>query len=746
MAKQLKDLLGEFQFNNSDFDPNKVKADMLSSKEVGPTTGNINIPAIGLNVEGVKLPYDRQYQKLAENVVQIYGVDSARILTRGAVEPMQLAKRGVDRLSRIALGGTFGNNTALGGFLRNSLNSFTNPQYPSDEVNDLPGLGPSTKNGLYGSLFHGGVNNNKNAIGNLLTSFATPNQIKQNIGSIESGKVKIGGAAIDMALNVGFSALQSVGKKFGLNAKRGGGNDALSEIKNPLNTKDNDLPIYPSDYAIKSFGKSTETLTGIATGLDQLMREGERFYTKYEGINAEKELKTIKLDGKKYTSLKPGLGKFIKTIEPFPGYRTYDDGNGTKYKIFNIDTLSVEEIERNKFSKQVYDLTIGPGGTSEFTNKNVINTKLFAGRIKRQNFTNNTNSGIEGGIGAEQIDTGNKNHRTLSNLAIESYSQKNTDLIEIFIRDIASQEYIILMSNLTGLTDTPTPTWGDVQAVGSPNKFYFYQSFEREISFKGQMYAKNEKQLIALWTKIEKLQRLTLATPGGTAGIKGKICKLKIGNLVSSEYGFLTNCTITIPDNSPWEIQTDSQVPFICEFDITYKVIYNDNTFNNITESNIPEYEYLDATLPGLNFSKPLQPGNNDIKKLQGLGPFFGKQGSGETTMEGTINQNSFTGGETSTSEVPNILEPQSWQMQGSGEAPNGSGIFNTIGTDTTDELIPTSDSGNKSNSNEFKINPSSTPKWAKQKEYDPKTGDYKKNIFGKDKLFKVRGVDNIQN
>jgi hypothetical protein len=114
--------------------------------------------------------------------------------------------------------------------------------------------------------------------------------------------------------------------------------------------------------------------------------------------------------------------------------------------------------------------------------------------------------------------------------------------------------------------------------------------------------------------------------------------------------------------------------------------------------------------------------------------------------MEGTINQNSFTGGETSTSEVPNILDPEKWQTEGSGEAPNGSGIFNTIGTDTTDELIPTSDSGNKSNSNEFKINPSSTPKWAKQKEYDPKTGDYKKNIFGKDKLFKVRGVDNIQN
>jgi ParB family chromosome partitioning protein len=68
----------------------------------------------------------------------------------------------------------------------------------------------------------------------------------------------------------------------------------------------------------------------------------------------------------------------------------------------------------------------------------------------------------------------------------------------------------------------------------------------------------------------------------------------------------------------------------------------------------------------------------------------------------------------------------------------------------------PALGTANAAESNSFTVNkaitpssndsPVQTPKWGKQKEYDPKTGDWKKNIFGKDKLFKVRAVDNAQN
>lgn len=713
MGKSLRDLLEdsskgvplENPFKYPEFDPNKVKPDMLSSKEVGLTTGTINIPAIGLSIDGISLPYDRQYQKLAENVINIYGADSVRILGRGAVDPLQLAKRTIDRVSRSALALSLGNNTGVGRFVRNALNSFTVPQFPSDEVNDYPGVLPFTKNDLYGSLYRGGVNNNKNALANALSSFLTPKQFTQNIGSIDSGgKVKIGGASVDMAVNAGFNAFQAFSKKLGLNANRGAGSSAVSSIKNPLNKDNSNTPYYPSDYARLSFGKSSGTLTGIATGQNQLMRDGERFYTKYEGLNADKELKTIKLDGtklsSKYLSEKSSLYDLIRPNVLFNGYLTYDDGyatsgisfeEGTRYKFFDIENATKEDLREKKFSVNVYTEK-GKGESDLYNGKNAINTKLFAGVTRRKN------AAAEGDTLEEVAVVSSKRHTTLSSLALNGSDATQSDLISIYLRDRNSNNFIMLMSNLTGLTDTPTPTWGDAKPIGSPYKFYYYQSFEREISFKGQLYARNENQLNQLWKKVESLQRLTMASSGGWSGIKGKICELKIGDFVESKYGFLTNCTITVPDESPWEIQKDSQVPFVCEFDITYQVIQTNSDFNTIAVNNVPTYDYISDTLPGLDFSKNLNKGNNDIKKIKyGWNDLLGIGGTMEAGREGNINSDSFAGmGETSTSEIPTILEPQKWQITGTGEAPIGSGLLESSGTDTTSTLEPFDESVNK--------------------------------------------------
>jgi hypothetical protein len=127
----------------------------------------------------------------------------------------------------------------------------------------------------------------------------------------------------------------------------------------------------------------------------------------------------------------------------------------------------------------------------------------------------------------------------------------------------------------------------------------------------------------------------------------------------------------------------------VCEFDITYKVIQYNNQFNNIAANNTPKYDYLQELLPGLDFNKKLKPGNNDVKKLKGLSSFFNVRGSGEAGFEGDIDASSLTGGETSTSEVPNILDPEKWRITDSGEAPIGSGLLQASGTDTTSTLEP---------------------------------------------------------
>jgi hypothetical protein len=139
----------------------------------------------------------------------------------------------------------------------------------------------------------------------------------------------------------------------------------------------------------------------------------------------------------------------------------------------------------------------------------------------------------------------------------------------------------ILLATLTGISDNTTPTWTDVKSVGSGFKFYLYDSWEREISFKFQMYAENKEQLNRIWDKAEKIKQLTLPSNKGNKGVFGRVIPLKIGDLINVPYGFLTACNTTILDTSPWEIDDTFQKPFVYEMDITYKVVSNDKEYKH---------------------------------------------------------------------------------------------------------------------------------------------------------------------
>ena len=138
---------------------------------------------------------------------------------------------------------------------------------------------------------------------------------------------------------------------------------------------------------------------------------------------------------------------------------------------------------------------------------------------------------------------------------------------------------VSLLGTITGLTDNATPSWTDTKSIGSGFKFYLYDSWEREISFKFQWYADNNTELNKIWDKAERIKKYTLPTPSGNKGVYGELISLKIGNIINEKYGFLTACNLTVRDESPWEITLGKQKPFIFEMDITYKVVSNtDNT------------------------------------------------------------------------------------------------------------------------------------------------------------------------
>jgi hypothetical protein len=716
MGKSLKDLLNEYNFQDNQLNPRNVKADMLSPLPDDKFANDI-----------------KQINNLAKNSGDIYGKDIVRITTQGKVDTKKITKAALKVTGNIIQTGLglFGKiGKAAGSAINDTLNTTQHPLLPSDLVvgNNV------TDGGLYAKLAAGSVNNQKTAIGNFLSGVATPKQFKQNIGP----------AAVSAVSTFALKGLEKVASK--LNIASAASNLGINPALNVNGVFGLD-PKFPSTQIPVQDIRSIKP--GIASNQFQLARN-PNFTDSYEGTNKPNKLE---VDGGGYSKAGMDVNEYLKInsventnftignageMQQYPdlGFNSNDNiGIGVRRQSFTEGLFNPYKLEDGKRTKEGMNLDgflivkdgdngmykipdiVKEGTPKRFTQKVVDTTgknpnfEFFAG------YKNKKSNPIKG------------DHREKSSNALKDAS---SDLITMRFKEKGSSDFIYLLSNITGFTDTPTPTWGEAKAVGSPYKFYFYESFEREVSFKTQIYASTEAQLAMVWEKANKIMKLTNGKSGGVAGIKGKICSLKLGDMFDSNNGFITNCTLTVPDISPWETKDGSQYPFVCEMDITYKVIQTvaDSDFYGPNGGTIasPTYNHLDfpstAPVPPPNdFSKVSKPSlpTIDLVKLKPtpLAKFE------------PLNSEKINGFK---QEIQTQAELESMSMEQVNQMTGNAIKQNKIVTNPT--TPPITDVAN-----------TATPpqNWSKQPEYDSKTGDYKRNIFGKIKLFKVRGVDNNQ-
>ena len=710
MGKSMQDLLNEFNFQDKKFNPRNVKADMLSPSPDDKFANDV-----------------KQLSNLVKNSPNIYGKDIVRITTQGKVDTKKVTKAALKVTGNLIQSGLglFGKiGKAAGSAINDTLNTTQHPLLPSDLVvgNNV------TDSGLYAKLAAGNINNQKTAVGNFLSGVATPQQFKQNIGP----------AVVSAASSIVLKGLGKLASKLSIAS-------AASNLgkNSPLNTG-GIAGVYGLDPKFPSNQINTQDILkerkGIATNQQQLVRN-TGFIDNYEGSNIPNN---IEVNGSKIPSTgltsTDYLNSYKEEVTTFStgsvgemqqysdlGFNSNDNVKGFRsqtfveglYNPYKLEDANLTGMKNNLGGflivkdgvNGVYKVTdiVKEGKPIRFSDKASVfglpNVSFFGGYSNRK---------------ADDINKILGDHREASERVLNGKS----DLISIRIGEF------YLMANITGLTDTPTPSYGEAKPIGSPYKFYFYESFEREIAFKAQLYAMSEAALPKVWQKANNIMNLTKGEGGTAGGIRGNIIPLKIGDIINSPKGFITTCTLSIPDISPWEIKNGSQAPFVCELDITYKVIQNTNDIPFYDLPTNPKYKEVLKNFPSTapvpppndfnQVSKPIVPAI-DIKPIGVVNPLNSPT---RQLFKANLAASNVEGDLTQTANAEKYLADTAG------------------GNSATPLIVNTPMSSTVSNTN----TPVPPQKWSYQREYNPLTGDYKKNIFGQVKLFKVRGVDNNPN
>jgi len=145
-----------------------------------------------------------------------------------------------------------------------------------------------------------------------------------------------------------------------------------------------------------------------------------------------------------------------------------------------------------------------------------------------------------------------------------------SDFIKFRFRDIVNNKWLIFRAILEGITDTLSPEYGEERYIGRPDKVFTYQGVDRNISFTFSLYPKTKQELPILMDKLNYLVGLCYPSYTSQNRMVTPFVELTIGDMFVDTPGILSSLTITVEEQSTWEIDDKLQFPhFIkaaCEF------------------------------------------------------------------------------------------------------------------------------------------------------------------------------------
>ena len=123
------------------------------------------------------------------------------------------------------------------------------------------------------------------------------------------------------------------------------------------------------------------------------------------------------------------------------------------------------------------------------------------------------------------------------------------------------KKYMHFRAFINNFSDSYGADWDSISYMGRAEKFYKYKGFNRDISLSFTIVAQSVQELTPMYDKLNFLasslapEYLDASTSGYMAG---NIAYVTLGDYLSEQPGIITSLDYTIPDDTTWEVATNS--------------------------------------------------------------------------------------------------------------------------------------------------------------------------------------------
>jgi hypothetical protein len=140
--------------------------------------------------------------------------------------------------------------------------------------------------------------------------------------------------------------------------------------------------------------------------------------------------------------------------------------------------------------------------------------------------------------------------------------KKPGEKIVIGRTNFSYRKYMHFRAFIDNISDSYGADWNAISYMGRGEKFYKYGGFDRKMSLGFTVAAQSKNELNAMYDKLNFLasslapEYLDSLTSGYMCG---NIAYITLGDYINDQPGIITSLTFDIPEESPWEINRDTQ-------------------------------------------------------------------------------------------------------------------------------------------------------------------------------------------
>ena len=121
-------------------------------------------------------------------------------------------------------------------------------------------------------------------------------------------------------------------------------------------------------------------------------------------------------------------------------------------------------------------------------------------------------------------------------------------------KEVIDKYWLHFRAFLEGFDDSYKASWKSQEYMGRAEKFYRYNSFDRDISLSFNLVAFSKQELIPIYKKLNYLASHLAPSYSNAGYMSGNLIQLTVGNYLWEQPGFIESISIKVDDDTPWEI------------------------------------------------------------------------------------------------------------------------------------------------------------------------------------------------